>query len=64
MDIDLDIDLDRSDTKLMFSSANDGDLVAWGSGGGVIDRIKVSLLTRFQNILALSDLFKFDESSI
>lgn len=32
-----------AETKLMLSSANDGDLIAWGSGGGVSDRIKVGM---------------------
>ncbi|XP_076443785.1 uncharacterized protein LOC143282138 isoform X2 [Babylonia areolata] len=32
-----------SDTKLMISSANDGDLIAWGSGGGISDRIKIGM---------------------
>ena len=29
----------------MFSSSNDGLIIAWSSGGGVFDRIKVGLIT-------------------
>ncbi|KAL8562628.1 hypothetical protein ACOMHN_011200 [Nucella lapillus] len=32
-----------SDTKLMISSANDGDLIAWGSGGGISDKIRIGM---------------------
>ncbi|KAK7116215.1 uncharacterized WD repeat-containing protein alr3466-like [Littorina saxatilis] len=32
-----------SDTKVLISSANDGDLIAWGSGGGVSDRIVIGM---------------------
>ena len=33
----------RGDAKLLFSAANDGTIIAWGSGGAVHDRIPVSL---------------------
>ena len=32
----------RGDAKLLFSAANDGTIIAWGSGGAVYDRIPVS----------------------
>ena len=32
----------RGDAKLLFSAANDGTIIAWGSGGAVHDRIPVS----------------------
>ena len=50
--------VDRSDTKLMLSSANDGDLLAWGSGGGVTDRIKVTDLPHFRQF-SKGDEFDF-----
>ena len=33
----------RGDAKLLFLAANDGTIIAWGSGGAVHDRIPVSL---------------------
>lgn len=33
---------DRADAKLLFSAANDGIIIAWGSGGAVHDKIPVS----------------------
>lgn len=27
----------------MISSANDSNLIAWGPGGGVVDKVKVSI---------------------
>ena len=33
---------DRGDAKLLFSAANDGTIIAWGSGGAVHDKIQVS----------------------
>ena len=32
----------RAEAKLMLSSANDRNIIAWASGGGVYDRISVS----------------------
>ncbi|KAJ8303914.1 hypothetical protein KUTeg_017497 [Tegillarca granosa] len=32
-----------NDAKLMLSSANDGDLIAWSSGGGVADKISIGM---------------------
>ena len=32
----------RGDAKILFSAANDGTIIAWGSGGAVHDRIPVS----------------------
>ncbi len=34
--------VNRGDAKLLFSAANDGTIIAWGSGGAVHDRIPVS----------------------
>ena len=34
--------VNRGDAKLLFSAANDGIIIAWGSGGAVHDRIPVS----------------------
>ena len=31
----------RSQAKLMLSAANDGDIIAWSSGGGVFDVVPV-----------------------
>ena len=31
--------------KLMLSAGNDGKIIAWGSGGGVQDKINVSFLS-------------------
>lgn len=31
-----------NEIKLLLSSANDGMIIAWGSSGGVVDRINVS----------------------
>lgn len=32
-----------TETKLLLSSANDSDIIAWGSGGGMSDRIKIGM---------------------
>ena len=40
--------VNRGDAKLLFSAANDGTIIAWGSGGAVHDRIPVS----FQNCVS------------
>lgn len=36
--------VNRGDAKLLFSAANDGTIIAWGSGGAVHDRIPVSYM--------------------
>ena len=35
----------RSDPKVVLSSANDGYIIAWGSGGGVVDKILVGIFS-------------------
>ena len=37
----------RNEPKLMLSSSNDGNIIAWGSGGSISDTIAVSYMCIF-----------------
>lgn len=51
--------VNRGDAKLLFSAANDGTIVAWGSGGAVHDRIPVSYhVSKYSSCLSFSCLTK------
>lgn len=45
----------RAQAKMMLSAANDGDIVAWSSGGGVFDVVPVSLCFKFQYLKCVKE---------